>query len=58
MAGRVVLIKALLIALPIYQYAALLAPTSINKQMELVIRGFLRQGGKVETKKHNLVNWN
>jgi len=55
MAGRVVLIKALLTTLPIYQYAITLAPSSIHKQIELVIRGFIWQGGKVETKKHSLV---
>ena len=57
MAGRVVLIKALLTTLPIYQYATILAPTSIHKQIELVIKGFVWQGGKFEIKKHNLVKW-
>jgi len=61
MAGRVVLIKALLTTLlttlPIYQYVVTLAPASIHKKIELVIRGFLWQGGKVETKKHSLVKW-
>lgn len=41
MAGRVILIKALLMALPIYQYSIILAPASAHKQMELIIRGFL-----------------
>jgi len=57
MARRVVLIKALLTTLPLYQYAVILALTSIHKQIELVIRVFLWQGGKVETKKLSLVKW-
>lgn len=57
MTGRVVLIKALLTTPPIYQYTTILALTSIHKQIELVIRGFLLQGGKVETKKLSLVKW-
>jgi len=46
MAGSVILIKALLVALPIYQYAIIMAPTSAHKQMELILRSFLWQGGK------------
>jgi len=46
MAGRVILIKALLAALPIYQYALIMAPASAHKQMELILRIFLWQGGK------------
>ena len=40
MVGKVVLFKALLRTLPIYQYEATLALARIHKQMELVIRGF------------------
>lgn len=40
-AGRVNLTKAMLTALPIYQYATILALTSAHKQMELIVRGFL-----------------
>ena len=57
MAGRVILIKALLTTLPIYQYAIILAPKSAHKQMELIIRGFLWQGGKKENKKFSMVKW-
>lgn len=57
MAGKVILIKALLGALPIYQYAIILAPASAHKQMELILRGFLWQGGKQENKKFSLVRW-
>ena len=57
LAGRVTLIKALLSALPIYQYAIIMASASAHKQMELIIRSFLWQGGKQDNKKFNLVRW-
>ena len=57
MVGRVILIKALLAALPIYQYAIILAPASAYKQMELILRSFLWHGGKQENKKFSLVRW-
>jgi len=57
MAGRVIIIKALLLALSIYQYAIILAPASAHKQMEPIIRSFLWQGGKQENKKFSLVKW-
>lgn len=57
MAGRVTLIKALLTVPPIYQYATILALTSAHRQMELIVRGFLWQGGKQENKKFSLVKW-
>eukprot|EP00253_Pinus_taeda_P009881 PITA_09881 len=57
LAGRTILIKAVLSGLPIYQYAVMMAPTSIHKHMELIMRSFLWQGGKQDTKKFSLVNW-
>eukprot|EP00253_Pinus_taeda_P026690 PITA_26690 len=57
LAGRTILIKAILSALPIYQFATTLAPESIHKHMELIIRSFLWQGGKQDTKKFSLVKW-
>eukprot|EP00253_Pinus_taeda_P008374 PITA_08374 len=57
LAGRTILIKAVLSALPIYQFATTLAPASIHKHMELIIRSFLWQGGKQDTKKFSLVKW-
>jgi len=53
MVGRVILIKALHVALPIYQYVLIMAPVSAHKHMELILRSFLWQGGKQENK--NLV---
>lgn len=43
--GITILIKVLLSVLPIYQFALISAPTSIHKQMELIIIGFLWPGG-------------
>lgn len=57
LAGRTVLIKSVLSALPIYQFAITLAPSSIHKHMELILRSFLWKGGKQETKKFSLVKW-
>eukprot|EP00253_Pinus_taeda_P024741 PITA_24741 len=57
LASRVILIKAILSALPIYQYAVILASASIHKHMEIILRSFLWQGGKQETKKFSLVKW-
>ena len=57
MVGRVILIKALLAALAIYQYAIIMAPASAYKQMELILRRFLWQEGKQENKKSSLVRW-
>eukprot|EP00253_Pinus_taeda_P007860 PITA_07860 len=57
LAGRTILIKVVLSGLPIYQYAVIMAPASIHKHMELIMRSFLWQGGKQDTKKFSLVNW-
>lgn len=40
MGGRVILIKTLVVALLIYQYALIMAPASAHKQMELILRSF------------------
>eukprot|EP00253_Pinus_taeda_P015965 PITA_15965 len=57
LAGRTTLIKAILSALPIYQFAVTLAPASTHKHMELIIRRFLWQGGRQDFKKFSLVKW-
>eukprot|EP00253_Pinus_taeda_P002659 PITA_02659 len=57
LAGRTTLIKAILSALPIYQFAITLVPASIHKHMELIICSFLWQGGKQDTKKFSVVKW-
>eukprot|EP00253_Pinus_taeda_P017560 PITA_17560 len=55
LAGRTTLIKAILSALPIYQFAITLAPASIHKHMEFILRSFLWQGGRQDSKKFSLV---
>jgi len=48
LAGKVILIKSMLRAFPIYQFAVILAPESIHKKIKLIIRGFLWKGGKAD----------
>jgi hypothetical protein len=55
--GRVILIKLVLSALPLFQFSSLLAPKGVLKDMAQLIRKFLWQGGKSNSKKFYLVNW-
>jgi exonuclease III len=55
--GKVVLIKAVLAALPIYQAAFILAPKSVTDQISKLLRDFLWQGGKRNQHKYHLVRW-
>jgi hypothetical protein len=55
--GRVILIKSFLSALPLFQFSSLLAPKGVLKDMAQLIRKFLWQGGKSNSKKFHLVNW-
>eukprot|EP00253_Pinus_taeda_P011429 PITA_11429 len=55
--GKVILIKAVLSALPIYQAAFLLAPRNVTKQISKLLRDFLWQGGKGNENKIHLVKW-
>jgi hypothetical protein len=55
--GRIVLIKAIFSALPIYQSSMLLTPKGISNQISAKIRQFLWQGGKNYKKKFHLVSW-
>eukprot|EP00253_Pinus_taeda_P001849 PITA_01849 len=43
--------------LPIYQYAVTLAPASTHKHMEIIMRSFLWQGERQDSKKFSLVKW-
>ena len=56
-AGKLVLIKSTLSALPIYQSSLLLAPKAIMDQISKLIRDFLWRGGKGNLKRLHLVNW-
>eukprot|EP00253_Pinus_taeda_P012435 PITA_12435 len=55
--GKVILIKSVLSALPIYQAAFLLAPKQVTDHISKLIRDFLWQGGKGNTHKMHLVKW-
>eukprot|EP00253_Pinus_taeda_P006725 PITA_06725 len=55
--GKVVLIKSVLSAYPIFQAAFLLAPRNVMEQISKLLREFLWQGGKGSEKKFHLVNW-
>jgi hypothetical protein len=56
-AGKVILIKSLLSALPNFQAAFFLAPTNVMEQISKLLRDFLWQGGKGNEKKMHLVSW-
>jgi hypothetical protein len=56
-AGHLVLIKSILSSLPIFQFSSLLAPMGTKKNLAQLIRKFLWQGGKSNTKKYHLVRW-
>jgi len=57
MAGKLVLLKSVLMSIPIYQNSILLAPASVIKKMEGLIRKFLWEGGKGNVHKPHLVSW-
>ena len=56
-AGRVVLIKSVLSALPMFQFSTLLAPKGILQAMSQLIHKFLWKGGASNHKKLHLVKW-
>jgi ribonuclease HI len=57
LAGKVVLIKAVLTSIPIYQSSFLLAPASVIQKIEALQRRFLWEGGKQSRRKMHLINW-
>ena len=57
-AGKSVLLKSVLMSIPIYQNSILLAPVSILKKMETLIKKFLWEGGKGNLHRIHLVSWN
>jgi hypothetical protein len=44
--------------LPIYQFSSFLAPMGIKKSLAQAIQKFLWKGGKSNTKRLHLENWN
>eukprot|EP00253_Pinus_taeda_P029236 PITA_29236 len=57
LAGKTVLIKAVLNSLPIYQAAVMMAPLGITRKIEEYIRFFFWKGGKANEKRIPLVSW-
>ena len=57
MAGKLILIKAVLLALPIFESSLMLAPKSITSQISKLLRDFLWNGGKGNQSKLHLVSW-
>ena len=55
-AGKLVLIKAVLTSIPIYQSALLLAPRSVIQKIEVMIRQFVWEGGKKTGRRLHLIN--
>lgn len=56
-AGKLVLIKAVLNSHLLFKFSVLLAPVGIIKKMEELIRQFFWKGGKQNEKRISLVNW-
>jgi hypothetical protein len=57
LAGKAVLIKAVVSSIPIYQCSLLLAPATVIQKIEAFQRRFLWEGGRQEKKKMHLVSW-
>eukprot|EP00253_Pinus_taeda_P021952 PITA_21952 len=55
--GKIILLKSVLSALPIYQAPFLLAPKHIMDQISCLLRDFLWKGGRGNHNKIHLANW-
>ena len=56
-AGKVILMKFVLISLPIYQNSILLALKTFINKVDGLLRRFLWEGGKNNERRLHLVNW-
>jgi ribonuclease HI/exonuclease III len=56
-AGKVVLMNSVLSSLPIYQCSVLIAPKTISNKIDALLRKFLWEGGKNNSRKFHLINW-
>lgn len=56
-AGKIILMKAVLSSLPLYQHSILLAPKTFINKMEVLLRRFLWEGGKNNERRLHLVKW-
>eukprot|EP00253_Pinus_taeda_P021309 PITA_21309 len=57
MAGKTILIKAVLSSLPLFQFFVILAPKGIIQKMEQYIRHFFWKGGKQNERRFQLIKW-
>jgi hypothetical protein len=57
LAGKVVLIKAVLASILIYQSSLFLAPMSTFRKIEALFKRFLWEGGKQTGRKLHLISW-
>eukprot|EP00253_Pinus_taeda_P030806 PITA_30806 len=55
-AGKVILMKSVLISMPLYQYSALIAPKTFLSKMDSLLRRFLWEGGNNNDRRIHLVN--
>lgn len=56
-AGKIILMKAVLSSLSLYQHSILLAPKTFISKMEALLRHFLWEGGKNNERRLHLVKW-
>eukprot|EP00253_Pinus_taeda_P015500 PITA_15500 len=56
-ARKIILMKAVLSSLPLYQHSILLAPKTFINKMEVLLRCFLWEGGKNNERRLHLVKW-
>lgn len=57
LARRVILLKAILSNLPLYNFSLIQVPISIHNKLEKILRQLIWQGGKSDKKKFSLVKW-
>ena len=57
LAGKTVLIKSVLASMPVFQCSLLLAPLTVLRKIEALLRRFLWKGGKQNENKLPLVKW-
>ena len=57
LAGKTVLIKAVLNSMAIYQSSILLAPNAVIQKIEGLLKKFIWEGGKGNEKKIHLIKW-
>eukprot|EP00253_Pinus_taeda_P022475 PITA_22475 len=56
-AGKVTLMKSVLLSMPLYQNSILLAPKSFLSKLDSLLRRFLWEGGNNNDRRIHLVNW-